>query len=216
MNLRKFSYLLFTILIFWSCNQAKRSEWENGNTKSVLQYRDGKLNGKCEWYFESGKISQSVTYLDNQLEGEMIQYHENGTVSMIGYYRNNLKDSLFTYFNPSGKIVTIENYQKDSLHGPFKRFYESGPLMLEGIYNSQQMDGVWLFYKVSGEITGKGEFVNGNGIQKSWFPNGKIQRIIHYKNSLKEGRDEYYTDDGKLASVRMFEKGIQISEQIPD
>ncbi|MFZ4462418.1 MAG: toxin-antitoxin system YwqK family antitoxin [Bacteroidales bacterium] len=181
-----------------------------------MQYRDGKLNGKCEWYFESGKISQSVTYRDNQLEGEMIQYHENGTVSMIGYYRNNLKDSLFTYFNPSGKIVTFENYQKDSLHGPFKRFYESGPLMLEGTYNSQQMDGVWLFYKVSGEITGKGEFVNGNGIQKSWFPNGKIQRIIHYKNSLKEGRDEYYTDDGKLASVRIFEKGIQISEQIPD
>lgn len=216
MNFRKFSLLLLLILIFWSCDQSKRSMWDNGNLKSVLQYKDGKLNGKCEWYFENGKLSQSATYNYNQLEGEMIQYHENGIVSMVGYYRNDLKDSVFTYYNPSGKIVTIENYKMDSLNGPYKRFYESGPLMLEGSYHSQQMDGIWLFYKVSGEITGKGEFVHGNGIQKSWFPNGKIQRIIHYKNSLKNGRDEYYTDDGKLASVRMFENGIQISEEISE
>lgn len=212
--IRSLSVIVLTLLIsgiLISCkSDIRKSFWENGNPKSVLVYVDGKLEGMCSWYYENGIIQQQTNYQDNKLHGKSIQYFESGAVSIEGRYRYNMKDSIFTYYNQQGRIIAIENYLNNNLHGPMKKYYELGNIMIEGNYRNNLMDSTWLFYAGSGEIIGKADFTDGTGIQKSWYANGKLQRVIHYENNLKHGREEYYDAEGRLETFKLYEKGIPI------
>jgi len=53
-------------LFFYGCGpELKKNYWENGNTRSVLEYKDEMLNGTATWYFENGNKEQEVTYINN-------------------------------------------------------------------------------------------------------------------------------------------------------
>lgn len=211
-TLRFFILVLLLPHLFISCTEVKKSYWENGKLKSVLQYKEEKLNGECIWYFENGTISQQVEYKDNKLHGKTVRYFEDGDVYMTGNYVDNLKDSVFNYFSQNGIIIVSETYRNDSLHGIMRKYHESGKVMVEGRYNKGLMDGTWLFYSNTGEIIGKADFINGTGIQKSWYPNGKLQRVIRYNNNMKHGLEELFTYDGLPESSILYDKGKPITE----
>ena len=60
-------FLICMFLLSCSTNDDKdvvRSYWENGNLKSELRYKDGKLNGDCCWYFSNGKPDMKDPHFD--------------------------------------------------------------------------------------------------------------------------------------------------------
>ena len=216
LRIQGLSGFLLTLVIsglLVSCKaDIKKSYWENGNPKSVLQYKDGNLDGLCSWYYENGNTQHQANYQYNKLHGKSLQFFESGMVSMEGWYLNNLKDSIFTYYNQQGKIIAVENYRSNNLHGPMKKYYEIGNIMIEGYYKNNMMDSIWLFYAGSGEIIGKADFIDGTGTQKSWYQNGKLQRVIRYENNLKHGNEEFYDAEGRLESIKKHEKGLPDSD----
>lgn len=43
-------------------------------------YREGKLHGESVWYDDRGRVLRRARYVDDQLEGDVVDYYENGQV----------------------------------------------------------------------------------------------------------------------------------------
>lgn len=82
----------------------------------MKKYPDGsyqRLN-----YKKRGPLESLQTYGDSSLsffEGNYYKYNENGNLSCKGYYNQNKKDSLWSYYNDTFKIVKQEIYRSGEL-----------------------------------------------------------------------------------------------------
>ncbi len=211
------SFITIPIVFFaMSCSDdIERTYWENGNIQSALRYNEsGELEGLAQWYYESGGLQQEATYLGNSLHGQMTRYHNNGSIESIGWYKDNLRDSLLLNYNMLGVKTAEANYHNDTLHGKFARYYADGQPMIEGEYYRGMLNGTWLFYDQTGAVIGKADYHLGDGIQKAWHSNGKISRIMYYKDNLQHGKDEHYDRQGRLLQTDYYEQGELIREEI--
>jgi len=202
--------LLFLALILMGCNVKEQKTYdEKGQLTSILRYNNNKvLDGTSVWFYSSGVKQMEATYQNGSLHGPHIRYYENGKIQEVAYYKNNLIDSITSHYGINGDLLLIENYQNDTLHGVYQRFYENGKIAIDGLYKNGLMQGNWLFYDQTGFIIGKASFDQGSGIQKAWYPNGKLQRVIHYDKNLKHGSEEFYASDGNLEKVIHYNRGI--------
>ena len=201
----------FTIILFViSCsNDIRKSYWENGNLKSELRYEDGKLNGKAVWYFENGEKEMEAYYKNNILDGPLIRWYKNGHMETESYYQDGKLEGAAITYEENGNKALEENYKNDTLSGKFYQWYRSGSIRVKGEYINGLYTGRWVYYN-NGNIVGIGNFENGNGIQKAWWPNGQLKREITYKNNLKNGSEKWYNADGELEKVLYFEDGIEV------
>ena len=53
-------------------------KYENGETKNVFHYKDGKREGKATGYYENGKIKLEAMYKDDNPEGIVKTFYESG------------------------------------------------------------------------------------------------------------------------------------------
>ena len=97
-----------------------------------------------------------------------------------------------------GNKIGEEFYKNDTLDGLFLQWYDDGLPKVEGQYIDGLFDGKWVYYDVYGKVVGVGNFTNGTGVQKGWWPNGNIKREIPYLNNQKHGIEKWYDEDGKL------------------
>jgi antitoxin component YwqK of YwqJK toxin-antitoxin module len=213
----RYIYHLSLFAILLSCSEdVTRSYWDNGQLQSELQYNEaGELHGVARWYYETGNIQQEAHYHNNLLHGKMTRYYVSGNIESEGWYTNNLKDSVLTNYNAVGNITGIAHYINDSLHGFYATYYADGKTMIEGEYVNGLFHGIWLFYDQFGSVIGKADYNMGSGVQKAWHPNGKLSRVMHYKNNLLHGTEEHYNWTGTLELIRHFEYGHLISEENP-
>ena len=58
---------------------------------------------------------------------------------------------------------------------------------------------------------GKGEFVNDNGKQESYYKNGKIKRKANYKKNQKDGKETFWSKNGKIHKENIYKNGKLIS-----
>jgi len=61
--------------------------------------------------------------------------------------------------------------------------------------------GRWVYYDANGNIIGVGNYDHGNGMQRAWWPNGKLKREVPYVNNEKKGEERFYNEEGKLEKV---------------
>ncbi len=197
-----------------ACNsKTKKSFDENGNLTSILAYDDDKkLDGVCQWFYSDGKLQLKAEYLHGIAHGIQERYYENGKIQETANFKQGLKDSISLHYDLNGQLVIREFYINDSLHGPYQRWYETGQIAIEGNYVHGLMDGLWLFYDQDSDIIGKGDFVKGSGIQKIFFPNGKVQRQIRFQNNLKHGDEEFFDEQGKVVQLIRYQHGTREME----
>jgi antitoxin component YwqK of YwqJK toxin-antitoxin module len=75
---------------------------------SEENYKDGKLDGNCNYYYKDGQLAKEENYTNGVLDGSYKYY----------YYR-------------IGKLRFIKNYKEGKQDGQYKRWYEDGRLMYE-------------------------------------------------------------------------------------
>ena len=81
--MNKMLYFMVMLFLVTSCKNDSEKDvvkayYENGNLKSELRYKDGRLNGKCVWYYPNGKPELSINYVMDTLQGESPRWYENG------------------------------------------------------------------------------------------------------------------------------------------
>jgi antitoxin component YwqK of YwqJK toxin-antitoxin module len=64
-----------------------------------------------------------------------------------------------------------------------------------------------VYYDPFGNVVGVGNYQAGTGVQKAWWPNGKLKREIPYVSNKKHGEERWYDDAGNLERVVVYEDG---------
>ena len=67
-----------------------------------------------------------------------------------------------------------------------------------------------MYYDETGTVVGTGNFEQGSGTQKAWWPNGEVKRIAPYQKNLKHGEEQWFDEDGKLQRTIIYDQGVEI------
>lgn len=160
---------------------------DNNDTK---QQENGELEGHRKSYHENGQLSAELNYKNGELEGLCKSYHENGQLSAEAHYKN-------------GK-----------LEGRRKGYHENGELHYESEWVDDVQNGEIISFDKYGNKVKQSFLINGNydGIQKEWFPNGKIKAERIYKKDLIVSQ-KCWDESGNEINIGWFD-GIISEEKI--
>ncbi|MEI6347773.1 MAG: TonB family protein [Bacteroidota bacterium] len=118
---------------------------KKNNNKFVVEYYDNKAlrieigefstlsppikNGQFMIYYETGAIKSRCNFVNNNIQGEGIEYHKNGTPQEISNFELNLKHGISTEFMDDSTLVVTRTYDKGKLikeKFPFREIQEKG------------------------------------------------------------------------------------------
>jgi antitoxin component YwqK of YwqJK toxin-antitoxin module len=84
-----------------------------GTLVSKGSYKNGKPNGKWEYFYDFGGPMRTCTYKEGKLNGKSIIYSERGQVIEECSYLNNKRHGEYTsYDEKTGKVVLKQTYEK--------------------------------------------------------------------------------------------------------
>ncbi len=117
-------------------------------------------------------------------------------------------------------------YNNGKLNGYKNEWYNNGNKKSEKNYKNGLAIGEHIYYNIDGFIINKETFNNGNiATQTAFFKNGKIKRLVAFKNGIKHGVTKEYDDEGvllkeieyqkdKIARIVYFQNGKRLREEV--
>ena len=127
----------------------EKRNFENGKLTHVEHYKDGKLDGKSEFYNENGKLMSVFHFKAEELDGKWENYYESGKLMGVGYFKDGKEDGKWESYYESGKLMGVGYFKDGKEDGKWENYYESGKLM-----------GVWRY--IDGKLYGKRELYDEN------------------------------------------------------
>ena len=230
--MNKLLYILLLFLPFLSVSQVnqkdakgqKQGVWNKkypGSNSLIYkgQFKDDKAIGEFTYYYESGKIKSIIKHIPNSNLSFAVFYSENEAVLSEGFYKNQLKDSVWSNFTPSGALSSKESFLKNQLHGEKIIYYTEGqiengiliPLSISN-YKKDLLDGLYAEFFSTGKIKKKGVFQNGlkDGEWLEYHPNRQIAQKVNYKNDVLHGWSYAYNSKGVELKKIMFKIGTAL------
>lgn len=90
-------------------------KYDNGITKFKGNFRFGKKHGQWMAFYPTG-LAWSELHFDKGLrEGPNITYFENGKIRYEGYYRNDVRDSVWMYYDSIGNLAEKVLFKDDKV-----------------------------------------------------------------------------------------------------
>lgn len=154
----------------------------------------GRAQGVWRWYHpcltpcsgETGKLWREENYVNNKLEGPIVDYSDSGKVITKGEYVDGEKEGPWMLemldYREEG------NYKSGKWEGEWKQYYvSSGSLRFVGSFIDDVPTGKHVFYYPDGKVRQEGKFVAGakDGEWKFYDEAGFIFLTIDYKNGVE-------------------------------
>jgi len=181
----------------------------SGRLKGKEQYRNGKLEGEADNYFENGNPSSHEPYVNDQLDGVATTYYYAGNIKSKSNYKQGKKNGEAREYYSNGNLYSINNYEADALTGVSKEYYKSGAIKETEQYTNGNADGDYKSYYEDGAISVAGQNMKGKayGEWKFYYNSGKIKEKRNYVNDLEEGPHEEYFENGQVSASFQSKKG---------
>ncbi len=90
-------------------NGARTVFYENGAKAETLNYVNGKLEGKSNYYSLEGTLVKSYHYENDQLHGPSKHYDGSGELVLEGDYKRGKKTGIWKYYN-NGKLIDEKDF----------------------------------------------------------------------------------------------------------
>jgi len=134
---------------FWKNGEKYISEiWFETPTKTIendslllkrFNYKNNKLNGLYEEWYENGQRSKRCNYKNNKLHGLYEFWYLNGQLAEKYLYKKDRKHGLFEQWYSSGQLWTKINYKNDIWNGIYEVWNENGTLEIRHFYENDQL-----------------------------------------------------------------------------
>jgi antitoxin component YwqK of YwqJK toxin-antitoxin module len=206
------SFCILSAALILACTRTKATFWENGNLKSEIQYRNGKIHGKASWFYQDGSKFYEAYYVDEKLEGELTKWYSNGLLQSREQYRNDMLNGKSEYYNEKGRKTEEVYYVNDTINGDYRAWYDDRKIRIEGQYVNGMMDGKWFYWDEFGILIGEGDFDMGTGFQKKYNREGDLVGRLSFRDNEKHGKEIYYNDEGEVVKEVLYEDGEFVSE----
>lgn len=196
-------------------NADKSSEYySNGVLKSVMPYKNGKINGIVTAYFANGILRSTTEYTNGTINGNMTEYYVNNAIKSTATYTNGKMNGTATTYYYSGIIESTKNYSNGEITGLSKNYDENGKLKSTRIVvNNKTFSS---YYGTTGILEETYEITNNeNGQQiglsqsKAYYPSGIVSREGGFGNFGAEGNWKFYDEKGILTGEQEFRIGTK-------
>ena len=166
--------------------------WKYSNTTEYEgRFIDGIPIGQFRYYYPEGQVRGIIEHV-NARAAYVTFYYENAEVMSEGFYKDQLRDSLWINYDRTGLTLSAERFKEGKLEGKRVVFYLRNQLERGDL-------------RVLSETNYKDSLKNGPF--KLFFSSGAIQETGQYLNDLKPGIWKEYNAEGLLDSERSFELG---------
>ncbi len=194
-NLLLIIFTCFTLFVFsqeenqTDAKGKKQGLWKKYHPNGMIRYKgnfkDDQPIGEFIYFYDTGKLQVKITHFGT--ESYANNYYETGELKATGKYENQLKDSVWTYYDTDGYKIADELYINGKREGSWKVYYNTGQVAEEKEYTSDFEDGIW----------------------KQYFIDGKEKLSATYVKGELEGRATYYGSNGKKAVSGVFVRGAR-------
>lgn len=93
------------------------TKYPNGIIQFQGFYRFGLRHGQWMSFYDNGEKWSETFYDKGKRHGATNVYYQNGKLNYSGWYKNDLKDSLWLYYDNTGKEIDRRAYREDQETG---------------------------------------------------------------------------------------------------
>ena len=183
----------------------------DGNLKSKIIIKDGKVHGEAITYYPSGQISTLVNYNNNKKEGIEKKYYKSGQVYRIRPFKNGkLNGAEIRYYKDGGK-KTIQEFKHNNPSRGLKEFTPGGKLITDSprirfkIVNNRDYPEQVLLYFFMSDKSKNVDYYNGKLIANKYFDKDAELELS------KNGIGEIWLEPGYSGSYNISAKSVRES-----
>lgn len=173
-----------------------------GALKQEKNFEEGQLQGDYEAYFDTGKshIEFKTNYVDDEINGDLIEYYANGEVYSIIPYEKGIQQGKEQRFGRSGNISFNVEVINDQAQGEYTTYYDNGQVYEKGYFENGTPTGVWETFDSDGNLAS----------QFNYNANGELDgQYIVYEDTQKQ--TEYTYKNGEIIAYACYDKnGVEI------
>lgn len=143
---------------------------------------------------ENAIVDKKIVLLSNY---NSAFYDKNYTGTVVNYYSGDTTKIKDIVYYRNGKIFKYET------------FYENGHLKMHKPIKCNSIHGLMILYSDSLNSRMEIEYKYGrmDGVGKSYYPDGKINKLIHFKNDQQYGEQITFSETGDTLQIEIYENG---------
>lgn len=196
----------------------KQGYWKKKDEKTNKlvyegEFKDGKPFGKFKYYYPNDSVQAIMNFKDGGKIAYAKLFHSTGKRMGEGKYINEIKDSIWIFYDERGALLSKDNYVMGKKNGVSVVYLPDGKIAEERNYKMDIQHGKFKQYFDGKKLKGEGTYVNGNLDGKSayFFPNGIEVASGYYKNGIKNGPWIYKDEKGKITEKEYYKEGKKAS-----
>lgn len=124
----------------------------NRSIYAQMNYHQGRLNGKTEYFAPSGRRTGVAYYKDDKLDGQFVLLGENGEPVRIAEFKEGMQHGYVTIYYPSGGVLNQKYFQNDKQEGKDVTLTEDGTLQEISHYRNGLLQGPPTKFDADGKI----------------------------------------------------------------
>lgn len=100
----------------------------------------------------TGALLQTISLKDGKPNGKTTLFHKNGTIKEERYYKNGLRDSIWTTWSETGVKLAKASFLNDLKDGNWIIWDEKGTKRYDMYYLKGEKTGVWRMWNEEGVL----------------------------------------------------------------
>ena len=204
---------------------------QNKPNATLIRDDNGKIvAGELTRYFKNGKVASIMNFKDGKLDGKAVKYYDDGVTmrSELIYAAGRLA-GVQKRFYKSGALYKEEMYLDGKRNGLTKKYREGGMLMTEAIFRNGFASTDMKEYLTNGKLKKKypliiieedDQLARNGTYELNIFLSDKTQKVEFYLGQLEEGKyfhsgleRQHNIEDGVLTFTIRLSRGEIASGQ---
>tara|TARA_R110002073_G_scaffold313380_2_gene485241 strand:- start:2174 stop:5473 length:3300 start_codon:yes stop_codon:yes gene_type:complete len=132
---------------------------KNGKEVDMIPIKNGA--GKIKAYYDNGKVSREMEFLNGDLTNNYKSYYYSGQLQREAIFVEGQSHQKSIWYHPNGKVKKEQNYLYGHQHGLSKEYYTSGKIKLIENYLNDEKSGVAKYYNKKGKLTKELTYFDG-------------------------------------------------------
>lgn len=199
-------------------NKRKQGYWKKMDEKTnklIYEglFKDDKPQGVFKYYYPNDSIKAIMKFKQDGKIAYSTLFHPNGKKMAYGKYIDELKDSIWSYYDEVGVLISKETLVMGKKNGTVYVYLPDGMVSEEKNYKMDIQHGPFKQYYTKVNLKGEGNYVNGqlDGKNAYYYPNGVAAASGFYRNGLKNGPWIYKNTDGSIKEKEAYKMGKLLS-----
>jgi antitoxin component YwqK of YwqJK toxin-antitoxin module len=181
--------------------------YNSGQIKESNTYVKGILEGVSTGYYPNGKKQYEANYAEGKKNGYTRNYFLNGQLSSEGWYSDDELNGDWVEYNEKGNITSITTYLNNDIYGIKQGFLANGKLDDEEVYENGWLTAIYQYDTLGNRIHTM-ELKNGSGPYTGIYYNGKKKYEGVYKNGKPDGLFTINHFDGSVQIKKTYDMGL--------